>query len=155
LLWQTGGAQTDVAGLTASNIDWEMRVISFGRQKTGSRVELHFADELSALLKTLANEGPLFPHLARMHQSGRSQAFARRCRRVGVSGVTLHCYRYSWAERAKVCGYPERFAQHALGHNSKAVHRAHAAKAKVTLPALETYEREFAEKILKLKQKAA
>lgn len=28
------------------------------------------------------------------------------------------------AERAKTCGYPERFAQEALGHNSKAVHRA-------------------------------
>ena len=29
-------------------------------------------------------------------------------------------------------GYPERFAQEALGHNSKAVHRSYAKKAKVT-----------------------
>jgi hypothetical protein len=43
-----------------------------------------------------------------------------------VKGVTLHCYRYSWAERAKTAGYPERFAQEALGHDSKAVHRAYA-----------------------------
>jgi hypothetical protein len=28
--------------------------------------------------------------------------------------------------------YPERFAQEALGHNSKAVHRAYARKAQVT-----------------------
>ena len=28
-------------------------------------------------------------------------------------------------ERAKVAGQPERFAQLALGHNSKAVHRAY------------------------------
>ena len=34
----------------------------------------------------------------------------------------------AWAERAKTCGYPERFAQAALGHNSKAVHRAYAKK---------------------------
>ena len=58
-----------------------------------------------------------------------------------MSGVTLHSYRYAWAERAKVCGYPERFAQEALGHNSKAVHRAYARKAKVKLPSLEAYEK--------------
>jgi integrase len=59
---------------------------------------------------------------------------------VGISGVTLHSYRYSWAERAKVCGYPERFAQEALGHNSTAVHRAYARNAKVLLPSLESFE---------------
>jgi hypothetical protein len=37
-------------------------------------------------------------------------------------GVNTH--RYTWAERAKTVGYPERFAQEALGHNGKAVHRA-------------------------------
>ena len=35
---------------------------------------------------------------------------------------------------------PERFAQEALGHNSKAVHRAYARKAKVIVPSLEEYE---------------
>ena len=30
-------------------------------------------------------------------------------------------YRYARAERAKTVGYPERFAQEALWHNSKAV----------------------------------
>ncbi len=42
-----------------------------------------------------------------------------------LNRVTLHSYRYAWAERAKTAGYPERFAQEALGHNSKAVHRAY------------------------------
>ena len=55
-------------------------------------------------------------------------------------GVTLHRYRYAWAERAKVCGYPERFAQEALGHNSKAVHRAYAKRALMKLPSLQEYE---------------
>jgi hypothetical protein len=36
--------------------------------------------------------------------------------------------------------YPERFAQEALGHNSKAVHRAYAKRAVVKLPSLEQYE---------------
>ena len=54
--------------------------------------------------------------------------------RMGIKGISLHSYRYAWAERAKTAGYPERFAQEALGHNSKAVHRACARKAKVELP---------------------
>ncbi len=49
---------------------------------------------------------------------------------------------YARAKRAKVCGYPERFAQEALGHNSKAVHRAYAKRAEVTLPSLDDYERQ-------------
>ena len=57
--------------------------------------------------------------------------------------MTLHSYRYAWAERARTCGFPERFAQEALGHGSKAVHRAYAKKAKVLIPPLEDYERKF------------
>ena len=38
-------------------------------------------------------------------------------------------YRYARAERAKTVGYPERFAQEALWHNSKAVHRAYYGEA--------------------------
>ncbi|MCI0537862.1 MAG: hypothetical protein L0Z50_21825 [Verrucomicrobiales bacterium] len=60
---------------------------------------------------------------------------------MGIEGVSLHSYRYAWAERAKKAGYPERFAQEALGHNSAAVHRAYAKKAEVILPPLEEYER--------------
>ena len=51
----------------------------------------------------------------------------------------------AWAERAKKARYPERFAQEALGHNSKAVHRAYAKKAKVVVPSLETYEKQLAD----------
>ncbi len=49
-----------------------------------------------------------------------------------------------------MAGYPERFAQLALGHNSKAVHRAYAKKAQVTLPPLEEYERAQEQKIVPL-----
>jgi hypothetical protein len=38
------------------------------------------------------------------------------------------------------CRYPERFAQEALGHNSKAVHRAYAKRALMKIPSLEDYE---------------
>jgi hypothetical protein len=36
--------------------------------------------------------------------------------------------------------YPERFAQEALGHNRKAVHRAYAKRALMKIPSLEEYE---------------
>jgi hypothetical protein len=74
----------------------------------------------------------------------RATEFKQRCDGLGIKGVTLHSYRYAWAERAKQCGYPERFAQEALGHNSKAVHRAYARNAQVVLPPLEEYERRMA-----------
>ena len=64
----------------------------------------------------------------------------QRTRALGIKGISLHSYRYAWAERARRCGYPERFAQEALGHNSKAVHRAYARKAQVIVPPLSAYE---------------
>ena len=83
-----------------------------------------------------------------MHEKHRAKEFNRRCKGLGIAGVSLHSYRYAWAERAKTAGYPERFAQAALGHNSAAVHRAYARKAHVKLPALEEYERALNRKIL-------
>jgi hypothetical protein len=40
--------------------------------------------------------------------------------------------------------HPERFAQEALGHNSKAVHRAYAKRALMKIPSLEDYEQRAA-----------
>jgi integrase len=70
----------------------------------------------------------------------RSAEFRRRCSVAAVSGVSLHSYRHAWAQRAKNCGYPQRFAQEALGHNSRAVHEAYTKSALVILPALDEYE---------------
>jgi hypothetical protein len=39
--------------------------------------------------------------------------------------------------------YPERFAQQALGHNSKAVHHAYSKHAEVTVPSLDDWEKEW------------
>jgi integrase len=141
LCWHLGGAQSDVAGLTAEDIDWQTKVVSFRRKKTGTVSIIRFGAEVEKVLASLPCRGPLFPKLREMREAHRATEFRRVCRRVGVSGVTLHSYRYSWAERAKVCGYPERFAQEALGHNSKAVHRSYARKAQVIIPTLEDFER--------------
>ena len=103
-LWHLGGSQTDIAQLSANDVDGEARTISYMRQKTGSRAFQHFGDAVAQILVRRPATGLLFPHIAPWKESDRAKAFMRRCRRVGISGVSLHSYRYAWAERAKVAG---------------------------------------------------
>jgi hypothetical protein len=147
LLWHLGGAQTDIATLTAEDIDWQQKTIAYQRCKTGVVSLISFGDELAEVLKTLPANGYLFPALANIPCDRRARIFARRVRGLGISGVTLHSYRYAWAERAKEAGYPERFAMQALGHSSKAVHRAYAKKVQFTLPPLENYEKQSSNRL--------
>ncbi len=142
LAWHLGASQSDIAFLEADNIDWQTQVISFQRRKTGQVSQVHLDAEVEAVLKRLPQHGPLFPYLRRVRACDRATEFKQRCRGLGIAGVTLHSYRYAWAERAKQCGYPERFAQEALGHNSKAIHRTYARKAKVILPSLGAFEKQ-------------
>jgi integrase len=142
--WHLGAAQSDVANLAAENINWQNKIVHFNRLKTGTPSIIRIGSELEAVLRSLPHFGPLFPNHRDKRETHRSREFARACRRLSITGITLHSYRYAWAERAKTCGYPERFAQEALGHNSKAVHRAYAKNAQVTLPPLEDYEKNLA-----------
>ncbi len=64
--------------------------------------------------------------------------------------MILHNYRHSWAQRAKSCGYPQRFAQEALGHTSRAVHEAYAKGTVVICPPLDEYEYRAEAKIVTL-----
>jgi integrase len=153
--WHLGAAQTDVANLSADDIDWQTKIVSFQRQKTGTASIIRFGSDLETVLQTLRKSGPLFPHHRTKRETHRSREFWRCCHRLGITGITLHSYRYAWAERAKTCGYPERFAQEALGHASKAVHRAYAKNAQVTLPPLEDYERRARAAIIPLPIRAA
>jgi len=141
LAWHLGASQTDIALLQAENIDWPQRVISYTRKKTGESAAVRFDDDLAQILRSRPATGPLFPYLRGVREADRATEFKQRCRGLGIEGVTLHSYRYAWAERAKVAGYPERFAQAALGHNSKAVHGAYARNAKVVLPSLGSFEK--------------
>jgi integrase len=150
LLWHLGGSQTDVAMLRAEDVDWNDRTIAYQRCKTGVTSLISFGDEVTAILKELPAAGQLFPALARIHERHRSKLFIKRLATVGISGVSLHSYRYAWAERAKCAGYPERFAMQNLGQGSKAVHRAYSKKAQVKLPSLEEYERDHGQKIVPL-----
>src|SRR5208283_2823102 len=142
LCWHLGASQGDIASLKGEDVDWQNNTVSFVRKKTGVPVIVHLGAEALNLFKDLPAEGVLFPYLSSVRANDRATEFRSRCRQLGISGVTLHSYRYAWAERAKTVGYPERFAQEALGHNSKAVHRAYAKRALMKIPSLEDYERE-------------
>jgi integrase len=147
LCWHLGASQGDIANLKGEDVDWTNNTVSFVRKKTGVPVLVHLGAEALNLFKDLPSEGPLFPYLSRVRAGDRATEFASRCRQLGIKGVTLHSYRYAWAERAKTVGYPERFAQEALGHNSKAVHRAYAKRALMKIPSLEDYEQRAVKKI--------
>jgi integrase len=147
LCWHLGASQGDIASLKGEDVDWQQSTVSFTRKKTGVPVIIHLGNEALNLFKDLPSEGGLFPYLSRVRAGDRATEFGQRCRQLGITGVTLHSYRYAWAERAKTVGYPERFAQEALGHNSKAVHRAYAKRALMKLPSLEDYEQRAAAKV--------
>ena len=139
-MWEIGSAQTDAANLTAGNIEWEKRLLSYHRQKTGEFCGLEIGPRLEALLKKLPAAGPLFPTISQIRDAWRSAEFSRRCRLLKIKGVTLHSYRYAWAQRAKRLGMPERFAQAGLGHGSVAVHREYGKDGIVICPSMEEYE---------------
>ena len=115
LCWHLGASQGDIAGLKGEDVDWNNNTVSFFRKKTGVPVLVRAGDRATEL--------------------------TQRCQQLKIQGVTLHSYRYAWAERAKTAGYPERFAREALGHNSKAVHRAYTKRALVNIPSLQEYKK--------------
>jgi integrase len=142
LAWHLGASQSDLANLNAEDVDWENHVISYARRKTGSIAIMRFDEDMAQILKDLPGNGSLFPYLRSVRAGDRATEFKQRCTGLGIKGVSLHSYRYAWAERAKTAGYPERFAQVNLGHNSRAMTRAYSRKAPVEMPSLGEYERQ-------------
>ena len=150
LLWHTGAAQSDAACLLAEDINWSTRTISYSRKKLKGRTGIgikpaliRFGTEVEAILRRRPAAGSLFPYLCTVRAGDRATEFKQRCDGLEIKGVSPHSYRYAWAERALKCGYPERFAQQALGHNSKAVHHAYSKHAEVTVPSLDDWEKEW------------
>jgi integrase len=103
--WHIGGSQSDVAHLKAEDVDWKNHVVSFFRAKTGTAQIIHFGKGLAQVFQDLPADGPRFPRLTAMDEKHRAALFQRCCRRMKITGVSLHSYRYAWAERAKIAGY--------------------------------------------------
>ena len=58
-------------------------------------------DQVAAILKDLPTSGLLFPALARIHHNHRAKMFIKRLKTVGISGISLHSYRYASAGAQK------------------------------------------------------
>jgi integrase len=141
LLWFTGASQSDAAGLTTDNIDWINRTLTYQRAKLSGRnlppACLVIGKGLEEVLRQLPKKGLLFPNLSKLDDRTRASLFWKLYKRLEIVGISLHSYRYSWAERAKIAGIPQRWAQAALGHNSRAVHDAYARNAVVACPPID------------------
>jgi hypothetical protein len=85
--------------------------------------------------------GRLFPYLCTVREIDRANEFRQRCVGLGIVGIKLYSYCYSWARRAKAARYPQRYAQQALRHVSKAVTEVYAPDAKFILSSLEEFDR--------------
>jgi integrase len=123
-------------------LERDNHVISYARRKTGSIAIMRLDEDVAEILRDLPGNGSLFPYLRTVRAGDRATEFKQRCVGLKIKGVTLHSYRYAWAERAKTAGYPERYAQVNLGHNSKAMTRSYSRKAEVEMPSLSEYERQ-------------
>jgi integrase len=142
LAWCLGASQSDLAFLEAENVDWQNYVISYRRMKTNTIAVMRLDAAMADILKDLPSTGPLFPYLRTVRAGDRATEFKQRCTGLGIKGISLHSYRYAWAERAKAAGYPERYAQVNLGHNTKAMARAYSRKADVLMPSLYEWEQQ-------------
>ena len=104
LLWHTGASQTDAACLLAEDVDWNSRTISYSRAKLKTRgtaikpALIRFGAEIEDILKRRPAVGPLFPYLRTVRAGDRATEFKQRCVGLEISGVSLHSYRYAWAE---------------------------------------------------------
>lgn len=152
MLWETGGSQTDIARLHRRNVDLPNGVITYARQKLEHRGQGAAAIAIGARLREILarrpGEGTLFPKLAPQLEKIRASRFRKRADRLGFTDISLHSYRYAWAQRAKTAGMPLREAMAHLGHGSKAIHYAYSEKAEtVTLP-LEYYEAKRKENVI-------
>jgi integrase len=137
ILWETGAAQSDAANFRIEELAGG--VVTYNRMKTGVRAAQELSPELQKMLASVAagrTSGYFLPSIQRMDSKDRATIFRRKCHTLGIKGVTLHSYRYAWAERAFSAGMPERLAMVALGHNSAAIHRVYAKNAKVVAPSI-------------------
>jgi hypothetical protein len=159
MLWEVGGSQTDMANLHADNVQAFQHRVVYQRMKlrgrTTEKAALVIGERLAALLARRPKEGWLFPKLHERTETVRASRFRKRCLGLGIKGVSLHSYRYAWAQRAKIAGMPAREAMSHLGHKSRAVHFAYCEGAEIVTLPLEYYEKEQEKKLLAFSTAAA
>jgi integrase len=103
LAWHLGASQSDLAFLEAENVDWDNHVISYKRMKTDTVAIMRFDEDMAEILRDLPGSGPLFPYLRTVRAGDRATEFRQRCAGLKIKDVTLHSYRYAWADCFLIC----------------------------------------------------
>jgi len=87
MLWHLGGSQSDIAALSAGDINWADHTVSFRRRKTKVPVVISFGPEAATILESLPKSGLLFPWLSRLHEKHRAKHFMKRLATLGIHGI--------------------------------------------------------------------
>lgn len=144
MLWLTGGAQTDVACFHNDYLDKPTYTLCYQRKKmrtrNGGYCCVPIGKQIQALLDQLPKEGALFPKIRLEKASERARRFQRLCKKLQIQDVTLHCYRYALAERARWAEVPIKEAMAYLGHKRFMGHQGYAKNARTVSFPLEYYE---------------
>lgn len=144
MLWLTGGAQIDVANFRQDYIDTPTNTLCYQRKKLRSRNSgyccVPIGKQIQTLIDQLSKKGVFFPNIQTETSSERANRFRRLCQKLGIQDVTLHCYRYALAERARWAEVPIKEAMSYLGHKRFAGHHGYAKNHRSVSFPLEYYE---------------
>jgi integrase len=148
MLHLTGARPSEVAKITAENIDVEAAVVRLSEHKTahkGKQRVVYLSSEAVTLLSQRREKygsGYLFPNRQgnRLTKNSIVLAFRRLRARTGIAHATAYAYRHTFATDALSNGVPDAQVAELLGHSGTAMlhkHYAHlGAKARVLREAL-------------------
>jgi integrase len=100
LCWHFGASQSDIAHLEAEDLDYVRRSFALDRMKTRKLAGMKIGPKAWEVILRRPRTGPLFPYLITVRETDRGTEFKQRCDSLGIKGITLHSYRYAWAERS-------------------------------------------------------
>ena len=116
----TGCRRNEILSLPWGWIDTRARCIRFGDSKTGAQIRPigRVALDYLASLRTGSVSPWVFPSdIGEGYFVGLPRVFARLCKLVGFTDVTLHTLRHSFASAAAELGYSELTIAGLLGHS--------------------------------------
>ncbi len=144
----TGQRLNDLAELRWRNVDLQAKAISFRARKTDALVALPLLDPVVEALTALPSadhpDAPVFPLVAGIEATGRSNAFRELLAAVGLalpvprekaetsgrwrrqtSELSFHSLRHTATSMLKAAGVSDAIARAIIGHESAAVSRAY------------------------------
>lgn len=140
----TGQRLNDVAVLVWEQIDLKAGTVTMTARKTGRLVSLPLVKPALESLRRLrgrklADSGPVFPTIAKLAASSRSNAFRRKLEAAGIdvgseerddgkrrrSALSYHSLRHTTTTMLKAAGVSDAVARAIVGHESAAVSRVY------------------------------